>query len=110
MTTTSDFLIEAAISPDVIALVPGPLAFENVLLPFSATEGYICILFAQTPDDELLQKLEFILGRRVRPSAARKEAILAAIDHYYGPAAYETVPAMLISTTNWKLRCEDEEE
>ena len=63
MDSTSDFLIEAGISAEVIDLVPGPVALENVLLPFSATTDTISILFAEPPDDELLQKLAFILGR-----------------------------------------------
>jgi type IV pilus assembly protein PilB len=108
--TTSDFLIEAGISPEVVALVPGSVALENVLLPFSATEDTIRILFAEPPDEELLQKLAFILQREVTPALARRVAILAAIDHYYVRSAYESVPAMLVSTTDWKLRCNVEED
>jgi hypothetical protein len=104
MDTASGFLIEAGISPEVIAMVPRPIALENVMLPFSATEDSICILFAVQPDDELLQKLTFILRRQVRPSVAKRVAILAAIDHYYGRNAYESLPAILVSTTNWTLR------
>jgi type IV pilus assembly protein PilB len=110
MDTTSDFLIEAGISAEVIALVPGPIALENLMLPFSATEDSISILFAAQPEEELLQKLAFILRRQVLPSLAKRVAILAAIDHYYGRSAYESLPAMLISTTDWKLRCDVEEE
>ena len=110
MDSTSDYLIEAGISPEVIALVPGPVALENGLLPFSATKDTICILFAEPPDYELLQKLAFILRREVSPALAKRVAILAAIDHYYGCSAYEAVPAMLISTTDWKSRCDIEKE
>jgi hypothetical protein len=106
MDTTSDFLIEAGISSGVIALVPGPIALENVMLPFSATKDSISILFAAQPDEALLQKLAFILRCQVFPSLAKRVAIIAAIDHYYGRSAYERLPAMLISTTNWKLRCD----
>jgi hypothetical protein len=109
MDTTTDFLIEAAISSEIIALVPGPVALENVLLPFSATEESIGILFAEPPDEELLQKLVFILRREVKPALANRVAILEAISHYYGPSAYEKLPSLLISTTNWKLRCDAEE-
>jgi hypothetical protein len=49
MDSSSDYLIEAGISPEVIALVPEPVARENVLLPFSATKDAIKILFAETP-------------------------------------------------------------
>jgi len=84
MDSSSDYLIEAGISPGVIALVPVAIARENVLLPFSATKDTIKILFAESPEFELLQKLAYILNRDVHPALARRAAILAAIDHYYG--------------------------
>jgi type IV pilus assembly protein PilB len=87
MDSSSDYLIEAGISPEVIALVPEPVARENVLLPFSATKDAIKILFAETPDVDLLVKLNYILHRDLHPALAKRAAILAAIDHYYGPSA-----------------------
>ena len=89
MDSSSDYLIAARISPEVIALVPGPIARENVLLPFSATKDAIKILFAEPPDSELLLKLNFILRRDVSPAIASRVAILAAIDHYYGTSAHQ---------------------
>jgi hypothetical protein len=87
--SSSDYLIEAGISPGVIALVPGPIARENVLLPYSATKDTIKILFAEPADIDLLLKLNYILRRSVHPALARRVAILAAIDHYYGCSAHE---------------------
>jgi type IV pilus assembly protein PilB len=89
MDSSSDYLIEAGISPEVIALVPEAVARENVLLPFSTTKDAIKILFAEPPDDELLIKLNFILRRNLIPALARRVAILAAIDHYYGSSAHQ---------------------
>ena len=110
METTSDFLIEAGISAEVLALVPGSVALENVMLPFFATEKNISILFAAQPDEELLQKLAFILRRTVLPSLANRDAILAAIDHYYGRSACEAEQGLLVSTTDWRLRGDDYQE
>ena len=87
MDSSSDYLIKAGISPEVIALVPEPIARENVLLPFSATKDAIKILFAALPDFDLGLKLNYILRRDVHPVLARRAAILKAIDHYYGPSA-----------------------
>jgi type IV pilus assembly protein PilB len=84
MDSSGDYLIEAGIAPAVIALVPGPVARENVLLPFSATPGAVQILFAEPPDVDLLLKLNYILRRDIQPALARRAAILAAIEHYYG--------------------------
>jgi type IV pilus assembly protein PilB len=84
MDSSSDDLIEAAISPAVIALVPEPIARENVLLPFCATDNTVKILFAEPPDIDLLQKLQYILCRDLYPALANRAAILKAIDHYYG--------------------------
>jgi hypothetical protein len=95
----SDFLIEAAIPTDVIALVPGSVAFENVLLPFFATAEELHVLVAERLDAGLLEKMEFIFRRRVRPYFAREAAILLAILHYYGMSVYEEIPSMLVSTT-----------
>jgi hypothetical protein len=110
MHSTTDFLIEAGISPEVIALVPGPIALEHTLLPFAATEKAISILFAEQPNEELRAKLGFIFRREVRPALGRRAAILAAIEHYYGDRVYETLPSAFISTTDWKLRCDSEED
>lgn len=87
MDSSSDYLIEAGISPEVIALVPEPVARENVLLPFAAPKGGIKILFAEPPDVDLLLKLNYMLRRDIYPALARRVAILAAIDHYYGCSA-----------------------
>ena len=82
--SSSDYLIKAGISPEVIALVPEPIARENVLLPFSATKDGIKILLAELPDLDLGVKLNYILRRDIYPALASRAAILAAIDHYYG--------------------------
>ncbi len=84
MDSSSDYLIEAGISPDVIALVPEPIARENTLLPFSVTGNTVKILFPEFPELELLEKLVYILNRGVQPAVARRAALLTAIDHYYG--------------------------
>ena len=84
MDSSSDYLIEAGISPEVIALIPEPVARENVLLPFSASQNGIKILVAESPDIDLLLKLNYILRRDIVPALARRAAILTAIDHYYG--------------------------
>ena len=84
MDSSSDYLIKAGISPEVIALVPEPIARENVLLPFSATKNALTILFAELPDLDLGVKLKFIFRRDIHPAVASRAAILAAIDHYYG--------------------------
>jgi len=88
MDSSSDYLIEAGISPDVIALVPEPVARENTLLPFSATQNAVKILFAESPDIDLVLKLNYILRRDIFPAVARRAAIAAAIDHYYGCSAH----------------------
>ena len=87
MDSSSDYLIEAGISPEVIALVPEPIARENVLLPFSATKNAIKILFAEFPETDVLLKLAYILRRDIHPALARRAALLAAIEHYYGRSA-----------------------
>jgi type IV pilus assembly protein PilB len=87
MDSSSDYLIEAGLSPEVIALVPEPIARENVLLPFSASGNAIKILFAESPDIDLLQKLQYLLRRDLYPALANRAAILKAIDHYYGRSA-----------------------
>jgi hypothetical protein len=84
MDSSSDYLIEAGIPPKVIALVPEPIARENVLLPFSATNNTIKILFAELPELDLLEKLCYVLRQDIYPALASRAAILRAIDHYYG--------------------------
>ena len=88
MDSSSDYLIEAGISPEVIALIPAAVARENVLHPFSAPKGAIKILFAEPPDFDLLTKLSYILRRDIYPALASRAALLAAIDHYYRPSGH----------------------
>jgi type IV pilus assembly protein PilB len=89
MDSSSDYLIEAGISPEVIALVPEPVARENVLLPFAATKNALTILFAEPPDVDLVLKLNYILRLDIHPALASRVAILTAIDHYYGSSGHQ---------------------
>ena len=58
-------LRSAQISDEVVELVPESVARENTVLPFSEEDGALRILIADPFDLETIEKLRFILNRKI---------------------------------------------
>ena len=93
-------LREARISEDVIELVPESVARENMVLPYSVEDGALRILIADPFDLETIEKLRFILNRKIETALAPKEAIQGAINQYYGQVEGESADSMLQEFTD----------
>jgi len=69
----------------ILGLVPESVARDNCVLPIDVdlTSITVVIPLDQWPCEMLLEKLEFILGRRIVAKLASRESILNAIDSFY---------------------------
>ncbi|MCO8123640.1 GspE/PulE family protein [Stieleria sp. TO1_6] len=93
-------LREERIADEVIELVPESVARENMVLPFSEEDGALRILIADPFDLETIEKLRFILNRKIETALAPKEAIQGAINQYYGQVEGESADSMLQEFTD----------
>ena len=95
-------LKEIEIPPSVIELVPESLARENVVMPLSQENGVIRVIMHDPLDFETIDKLRFVLNREIDVALAPKEAIVEAINKYYGGTTSETesVDSMLQEFTD----------
>src|SRR4051795_4626986 len=82
-------LKEIEIPPSVIELVPESLARENIVMPLSQENGAIKVIMHDPNAFETIDKLRFVLNREIEVALAPKEAIVEAINKYYGGASSE---------------------
>src|SRR3954447_10687892 len=95
-------LREIEIPPTVIELVPESLARENIVMPLAQESGTIKVIMHNPMDFDTIEKLRFVLNREIEVALAPKEAILEAINRYYGGSTSETesVDSMLQEFTD----------
>ncbi len=103
-------LREIEIPPSVIELVPESLARENVVMPLSSEGGIIKVIMHDPMDFETIEKLRFVLNREIEVALAPKEAIVEAINKYYGGTTTETesVDSMLQEFTDTQIDFSDD--
>jgi type IV pilus assembly protein PilB len=95
-------LREIEIPPTVVELVPEALARENIVMPLAQENGTIKVIMHNPMDFDTIEKLRFVLNREVEVALAPKEAIVEAINKYYGGSTSETesVDSMLQEFTD----------
>jgi type IV pilus assembly protein PilB len=93
---------EIEIPASVVELVPESLARENVVMPLAQENGAIKVIMHDPMDFETIDKLRFVLNREIEVALAPKEAIVEAINRYYGSSSQETesVDSMLQEFTD----------
>jgi len=91
---------EITIPPSVIELVPESVARENAVLPLSEGDGRLTVILSDPWDIDAVDKLRFILNRQIDLVLAPREAILEAINHYYGQTIAESADSMLQEFTD----------
>ncbi|HEY2155321.1 MAG TPA: GspE/PulE family protein, partial [Isosphaeraceae bacterium] len=103
-------LDEIQIPDTVVGLVPESLARENVVMPLSQENGMIKVIMHDPNDFETVDKLRFVLNRDIEVVLAPKQAIVEAINMYYGSSSKETesVDSMLQEWTDTALDDIDE--
>lgn len=93
-------LSEAVIPPAVVELVPESVARENAIIPLAEEDGELKIVVSKPDAYDVFDKLQFILNRRITPVLAPREAILEAINRYYGQTVGESADSMLQEFTD----------
>ena len=97
--------------PDhVIQLVPESVARENKLIPISDEDETIKVLVSDPFDIETIEKLRFILNRKVETALAPQEHIQEAINKYYGQVEGESADSMLQEFTDTQIDFTETEE
>ncbi len=90
--------------PDhVIQLVPEAVARENGIIPISEEDDTIKVLVTDPFDIETIEKLRFILNRKVETALAPHEQIIEAINRYYGQVEGESADSMLQEFTDTQI-------
>ncbi|GAC1473609.1 MAG: ATPase, T2SS/T4P/T4SS family [Isosphaeraceae bacterium] len=95
-------LSEIEIPASIVELVPESLARENIVMPLAQENGAIKVIMHNPMDFETIDKLRFVLNREIEVALAPKEAIVEAINRYYGGTTSETesVDSMLQEFTD----------
>jgi len=93
-------LNEVQIPPSVIELVPESVARENGILPLAEEEDSLKVIVSNPYDIDTIEKLRFILNRRVEIALAPRENILEAINRYYGQTEGESADSIMQEFTD----------
>ncbi|MCA9174749.1 MAG: type II/IV secretion system protein [Planctomycetales bacterium] len=101
---------EVKIPEKVIELVPESIARENTILPWKEEGEAIRVIISDPMDMETTEKLRFILNRTVHTALAPREAIIEAINRYYGQVEGESADSMLQEFTDTAIDFTETEE
>ncbi len=91
------------IPDEVIQLVPESVARENSIIPFKDEDDALHVLVSDPFDLETIEKLRFILNRKVETALAPREAIQEAINRYYGQVEGESADSILQEFTDTQI-------
>jgi type IV pilus assembly protein PilB len=103
-------LREERIQESAIELVPESVARENVVIPVSEEDGALRIAVTDPFDLETVEKLRFILNRKIETVLASRESILESINRYYGQVEGESADSMLQEFTDTQIDFTETEE
>jgi len=100
-----DFVDLAAVRIDdsVIQLVPESVARENTIIPYQEDGDSLIVLVSDPFDLETIEKLRFILNRRIETALAPRETINDAINRYYGQVEGESADSILQEFTDTQI-------
>jgi type IV pilus assembly protein PilB len=93
-------LTEVSIPEPIIELVPESVARENVILPLAEDEDALKVIVSDPYDIDTVEKLRFILNRRIEIALAPREKILEAINKYYSQIEGESADSVLQEFTD----------
>ena len=103
-------LSSVRIEDHVVQLVPEAVARENMVIPIEEEEDAIKVLVSDPFDIETIEKLRFILNRKIETALAPKEQIQEAIQRYYGQVEGESADSMLQEFTDTQIDFTETEE
>ncbi|MFN3190246.1 MAG: GspE/PulE family protein [Aureliella sp.] len=91
------------IEDEVIQLVPESVARENSIIPYKDENDVLHVLVSDPFDLETIEKLRFILNRRVETALSPRESIMEAINRYYGQVEGESADSILQEFTDTQI-------
>lgn len=103
-------LRDVAIPPAVVELVPESVARENAVIPLAEEDGVLRVLVSDPQDFDTIDKLQFILNRKIEIALATRESILEAINRNYGQIGDESADSMLQEFTDTAIDFTETEE
>ncbi len=103
-------LNDVAIPPSIVELVPESVARENAVIPMGETDDSLRVLVSDPDDFETIEKLQFILNRKIEIALATRESILEAINRNYGQIDGESADSMLQEFTDTAIDFTETEE
>lgn len=71
------------VPPHIVQLVPESIAREHAVLPLADDGGVLKVCMSDPDDLETLDKLQFVLNRKIKVALAPKEAIVKAVNKLY---------------------------
>lgn len=93
-------LSEVTIPESIIELIPESVARENKILPLAEDNDALKVIVSDPYDIDTIEKLRFILNRRIEIALAPKEKILEAINKYYSQIEGESADSVLQEFTD----------
>lgn len=96
-------LAAVRIDDTIIQLVPESVARENNVIPYMEDGDALIVLVHDPFDLETIEKLRFILNRRIETALAPKETINDAINRYYGQVEGESADSILQEFTDTQI-------
>jgi type IV pilus assembly protein PilB len=96
-------LTEVTIPEAIIELVPESVARENAILPLAEEEDALKVIVSDPYDIDTVEKLRFILNRRIEIALAPRDKILEAINKYYSQIEGESADSVLQEFTDTKI-------
>lgn len=93
-------LKEVVIPPAVVELVPESVARENAILPMDEGDGSLKVITSDPNDLDTIDKLRFILNRKIDIALAPRESIVEAINKHYGQQLDQSADSMLQEFTD----------
>ncbi len=103
-------LSEVSIPPSVVELVPESVARENAVIPLAEDNGSLKVAVSDPDDLETLDKLRFILDRKIEIALAPRDSILESINRHFGQTEGESADSMLQEFTDTAIDFTETEE
>jgi len=96
-------LTEVTIPETIIELVPESVARENSILPLTEEDDALKVIVSDPYDIDTVEKLRFILNRRIEIALAPRDKIQEAINKYYSQIEGESADSVLQEFTDTKI-------
>jgi len=96
-------LTEVTIPETIIELVPESVARENAILPLAEEDDALKVIVSDPYDIDTVEKLRFILNRRIEIALPPRDKILEAINKYYSQIEGESADSVLQEFTDTKI-------